>query len=61
MYAIIVLVDLLGGRKMTYAQVRKFFENKRDVDCHITNELIAKGYRQKKRWIHKDSARFGIK
>ena len=32
---------------MTFAQARKFFEDKRDVDCHITNELIAKGYRQK--------------
>ena len=47
MYAIILLIDLLGGLKMTYAQVRKFFENKRDEECNITNELIAKGYRQK--------------
>lgn len=47
MYAIIALVDLLGGKKMTYAQVRKFFENKRDVECNITKELIENGYRQK--------------
>ena len=32
---------------MTFAQVRKFFEDKRNVDCPLKTELIAKGYRQK--------------
>lgn len=56
-----LLADLRGELKMTFAQVKKYFENKRDADCCITNELIANGYRQKKWWLHKDSMRLRIK
>ena len=32
---------------MTYAQVKDFFQDKRDVTCDITNKLIENGFQQK--------------
>ncbi len=33
---------------MTFAQVKKHFEDKSDVECNVTDELVTGGYRQKK-------------
>lgn len=34
--------------KMTFANVKEYFENKRELECKITDELVAGGYRQKR-------------
>lgn len=36
-----------GVEGMTYAQVKDFFQDKRDVTCDITNKLIENGFQQK--------------